>query len=77
MIRAEMGTKTDENILQLKKCHELDTPQVTLILNDMEKVDLIKYTNIKITVSEGKYKNKVFAYVPIEMVKNLVNYPNS
>ena len=55
----------------------MDSPQVMLIFNDLEKHDLRKYTNIKITISEGKYKNKVFAYIPIEMVKNLISYPTT
>lgn len=36
-----------------------------LALNDIEKQDLNRYTNIKLTVSEGKYKNKAIAYIPI------------
>ena len=77
LVRAEMGNKTDENILELPQGHELDTPHVTLMLNDLEKVDLTKYSNIKITISEGKYKSKVFGYIPIEMIKSLISQENS
>jgi hypothetical protein len=36
-----------------------------LTLNDLEKLELNKYTSIKLIISEGKYKNKAFAYIPI------------
>jgi len=47
-----------------------------LILNDLEKQDLNKQTNIKLVISEGKYKNKAFSYIPIETIKSLVNHNN-
>ena len=42
-------------------------------MNDLESLDLSLYSNIKITISEGKYKNKVFGYIPIETVKSLIS----
>jgi len=70
-----MGTKTDENILEFIKGAD-SAPSVMLILNDLEKQDLNKQTNIKLVISEGKYKNKAFSYIPIETIKSLVNHNN-
>ena len=74
-VKVELGMKSDENIIEVVEGHKLDTPCTVLALNDLEKHDLSRYTNIKITISEGKYKSKVFAYIPIETIKNLVSCP--
>ena len=42
-----------------------------MTLTDLEKADLSKYINIKLTISEGKYKNRAFAYIPIETIRQL------
>jgi hypothetical protein len=71
-----MGSKIDENIIELSPNSGIDSPPAVLTIGDLEKKDLSKYTNIKITISEGKYKNKVFGFIPIESVKALASYPS-
>jgi hypothetical protein len=73
-VRVEMGNKSDENLLEIEKGGEGEMACVLLTLNDLEKQDLGRYTSIKITISEGRYKGKVFAYIPIESVRQLVGY---
>jgi len=55
---------SDENFIDINH-DQFHTPQTTLILNDLSNNNLSKYTNIKITISEGKYKVKMHGFIPI------------
>jgi len=59
-----MGNMSDENFIDINH-DQFHTPQTTLILNDLSNNNLSKYTNIKITISEGKYKVKMHGFIPI------------
>jgi hypothetical protein len=59
-----MGNRNDEGFIEIKPAGEEPSPTIILAINDLEKQDLSKYTNIKIIISEGRY-SKVQGYIPI------------
>lgn len=59
-----MGNRSDEGFIEVKPAGDEPSPTIVLAINDLEKEDLRKYTNIKIMISEGRY-SKVQGYIPI------------
>lgn len=46
-----MGNYNDEGFIEIKKEKNTIYPMIILMLNNLEKKDLSKYTNIKLTIS--------------------------
>lgn len=46
-----MGNRNDEGFIEIKPAGEEPSPTIILAINDLEKQDLSKYTNIKIIIS--------------------------
>jgi hypothetical protein len=66
-----MGNRSDEGFIEIGSGQNQGA-SIILTINELEKQDLNKYTNIKITVSEGKY-SKIHGFIPIESIKNIAS----
>ena len=69
-IKVQLGKKSEEVFATVGGKKRLS--EILVELNDLDNVDLSKYSNIKITISEGKYKEKVFGYIPIQTIKSMM-----
>ena len=58
-----MGKLSDEGFISINK-EKNQSSSIVLTLNELGKQDLNKYTNIKITISNGKH-SKNHGFIPI------------
>ena len=72
-----MGRHSDSAWMEIEGKKSFDVPSVALVLNEVDKDEIKKYTNVKITLSQGQHKSKVTGYIPVETLKLITStYPH-
>lgn len=54
---------------------DVDSPASVLTLHEIDKAEIGKLKNAKITVSEGR-QGRAFGFIPIETILNIISSPS-